>query len=310
MRSTPILIKYLPHGLNHEQYFPITPEYKKYTEFLNFKKQVLNNKEFDFILFFNSRNIRRKQIPDTIVAFRLFLDKLTPEQAKKCCFLLHTEKSNEHGTDLSALNEYMFENHPNNIIIFENILDGEKMNWLYNIGDAQILLTDNEGWGLSLTEAMLCGKPIIANVQGGMQDQMRFEDKEGNWINFSKDFPSNHRGTYKNHGAWAFPVFPTNISIQGSPVTPYISSDRVRPEDAALQIITVYNLGKEERQKIGLLGRTWALSEEAGFTSENQGDRVIEAFDKLFETWKPREKFELININSIPNKTVNHNLDY
>jgi len=29
-------------------------------------------------------------------------------------------------------------------------------------------LTSNEGWGLSLTEALLAGTPIIANVTGGM----------------------------------------------------------------------------------------------------------------------------------------------
>ena len=39
-----------------------------------------------------------------------------------------------------------------------------------------------KGWGLALTEAILAGNPIIANVTGGMQDQMRFEDSEGNWV--------------------------------------------------------------------------------------------------------------------------------
>ena len=39
---------------------------------------------------------------------------------------------------------------------------------LYNLADVQILLTSNEGWGLTLTEAMLSGTPIIANVTGGM----------------------------------------------------------------------------------------------------------------------------------------------
>ena len=50
------------------------------------------------------------------------------------------------------------------------------------MSDAQILLTSNEGWGLTLTEAMLTGNPIIANVTGGMQDQMRFVDENGNGL--------------------------------------------------------------------------------------------------------------------------------
>jgi hypothetical protein len=94
------------------------------------------------------------------------------------------------------------------------------MNYLYNLADVQMLLTSNEGWGLSLTEALLTATPIIANVTGGMQDQMRFEFEDGIWIDFDADFPSNHRGTYKKHGKWAFPVYPSNISIVGSPPNP------------------------------------------------------------------------------------------
>jgi glycosyltransferase involved in cell wall biosynthesis len=95
-----------------------------------------------------------------------------------------------------------------NIVFTPGKLDPTAMNYLYNLADVQMLLTSNEGWGLSLTEALLTGTPIIANVTGGMQDQMRFEYENGEWIDFNADFPSNHRGTYKKHGKWAFPVFP------------------------------------------------------------------------------------------------------
>jgi hypothetical protein len=54
---------------------------------------------------------------------------------------------------------------------------------------------------------------IIANVTGGMQDQMRFV-KDGQWIDFDADFPSNHRGTIIRAWRWAFPVYPTSRSIQ------------------------------------------------------------------------------------------------
>ena len=84
------------------------------------------------------------------------------------------------------------------------------MNLLYNSADGVILLSSAEGWGLSLTEALLTGTPFIANVTGGMQDQMRFVNEKGEWIDFNSDFPSNHRGTYKECGKWALPVFSTN----------------------------------------------------------------------------------------------------
>jgi glycosyltransferase involved in cell wall biosynthesis len=180
---------------------------------------------------------------------------------------------------------------------------------LYNLSDAQILLTSNEGWGLSLTEALLVGKPIIANVTGGMQDQMRFV-KDGKWMDFDEKFPSNHRGTIRECGEWAFPVYPTSRSIVGSVPTPYIYDDRCEPEDAALRIKEVYDLSKEERKRRGDKGREWALGTEAGFTAGIMGERIIQHMDTLFQTWKPRQKYELILAGEYPKKVLKHSLIY
>ena len=267
--------------------------------------------EVDFILFFNSRNIRRKQIPDTMWAFKMFLDSLPKEKADKCRFLLHTEKSHEAGTNLEAVRELLFEEkYPKAIFIDEKKWTTQELNLLYNMSDCQILLTSNEGWGLTLTEAMLAGNPIIANTTGGMQDQMRFEDENGDWFIPSPEIPSNHTGRYKKHGEWAFPVYPACRSIQGSPITPYIWDDRCKPEDAADRIREVYNLGKEKRKELGLKAREWAISGEAGFTAEHQGARVIEAIDELFNTWESREAFEVIDSDEDIRKIQTHNLVY
>ena len=299
-------LRYVPHGLNHELMKPLD---KNDPELVKFKKNLFGNKEYDFVLFFNSRNIRRKQIPDTMLAYKLFIDKLPIEQAKKCAFVLHTEIVSEHGTDLEAVRELLLEGEQYNIYFSTARYSTQEMNLLYNCTNTQILLTSNEGWGLSLTEAILAGNPIIANVTGGMQDQMRFSKDEG-WIDFDDEFPSNHNGTIKECGEWAFPVFPTSRSIVGSPPTPYIWDDRCTAEDAALQIEKAYTLGREELKRRGLVGREWALGPEAGFTGEMQGKRVIEAFTTLFNTWKPREKYELINANEVKPNTINHKILY
>jgi hypothetical protein len=303
------IISYVPHGLNENHFYPITPQDEKWNELQSFKKDIFEGKEFDFVLFFNSRNIRRKQIPDAMLAYRYFIDQLPIEKAKKCAFILHTELVSDHGTDLTAVQELILNGEQYNILYTNRILNTIEMNLLYNSTDAQILLTSNEGWGLSLTEAILSGNPIIANVTGGMQDQMGFEDENGEWFTPSPEIPSNHTGRYKKCGEWAFPVFPTNRSIQGSPQTPYIWDDRCRPEDAAEQIMAVYSLSKEERKAKGLKGREWALN-EAGFTGVKQGERVIESLNKLFETWKPREKYELINVNEVEDRIIKHELLY
>jgi len=302
------IIEYVPHGLNENHFYPIENE-NELKELEAFKKNLFSGEEKDFVVFFNSRNIRRKQIPDTMLAFRFFLDTLPKEKAQKCAMVLHTEVISEHGTDLDAVRKILFQDYPNAIYFSTNKLDHKHLNYLYNIADTQILLTSNEGWGLSLTEAILAGTVIIANVTGGMQDQMRFEDEYGNWFTPTPKLPSNHTGRLKNHGSWAFPVYPTNRSIQGSPKTPYIWDDRCTAEDAAARISEVYAMDRETRKSLGKTGRHWAVN-EAGLTGEHMGVRAINAIDKLFDTWIPRVKYELINCNEIKEDTIKHELLY
>ena len=305
------ICNYVPHGLNSDIFRPITELDKDYGKYLEFKNKVQGNAGIEFTLFFNSRNIRRKQIPDSLLAFRGFLDSLPLEKAKKCRFILHTEPSSDHGTNLVKVSELLFDEKYKECIVFSTAkLPPHELNYLYNIADAQILLTSNEGWGLTLTEAILSGTPIIANTTGGMQDQMRFVDDKGEWFTPSAEVPSNHRGTYKEHGEWAFPVYPTSRSIQGSPPTPYIFDDRCRWEDAADRYLEIYNLTREERKAKGLKGREWALSEEAGFTAERQAERVVEAFTELFNVWEPREQYEIVNATEYKQKVLNHKLIY
>jgi len=302
------LVKYVPHGLNHEIFRPLDKDDEKLVEF---KKGLYGDKKIEFAVLFNSRNIRRKQVPDTIWAYKMFVDKLSLEEAKKCALVLHTQRVDENGTDLPAVIDMLCgDDERYNIIFSEQRLDPYGMNLLYNSTDCQILLTSNEGWGLSLTEAILVGNPIIANVTGGMQDQMRFEDERGLWVDFDDQFPSNHRGRYKKCGPWAFPVFPTSISIVGSVPTPYIFDDRCEPSDAAERIFEVYSLNPDDRKARGLLGREWAIGNEAGFTSVKQAERVVENINELLNTWTPRKNYHIIKCEPVDKKVVPHNLVY
>ena len=301
------LIRYVPHGIDQNIYYPINPDDK---EFIKFKKETLKGNQYKFVAFFNSRNISRKHPHDLILGYRIFCDRLGKEKAKECALIMHTQITDQHGTDLEALKEALCDPSYVNLLFSQNRLTAQQLNCLYNIADLTVLPSSNEGWGLTLTEAMLTGTPIIANVTGGMQDQMRFEDENGEWFTPSKDVPSNHRGTYKKHGKWAFPVYPTSRSIQGSPPTPYIYDDRCKWEDVVERYKELYNMDPKERKERGLAGREWALSEEAGFYAEKQGERVIEAFNTLFKTWKPREDFEIIDVNNVPGKYLNHKIEY
>jgi glycosyltransferase involved in cell wall biosynthesis len=301
------IIKYVPHGLNNKNFRLLEEETDELKEF---KKYITRGKEYDFTLLFNSRNIRRKSIPDTILAWKLFTDGLTKEQADKCLLVLHTEPVSDHGTDLPAVIEYFFPEGNENIVISNEKLPTEKMNLLYNCADGVILVSSAEGWGLSLTEALLTGTPFIANTTGGMQDQMRFDDENGEWYTPSPEVPSNHRKTYATCGKWALPVYPTNLSVVGSPQTPYIYDDRCSFEDVAKRISELYSMSKEERQERGKAGMEWALSDEAGFTSEKMSERIIEGMDELFKVWKPRPDYYIYKDTDYEPRALNHSLIY
>ena len=160
-----------------------------------------------------------------------------------------------------------------------------------------MFMTDNEGWGLGLTESLTAGRMIIAPVQGGMQDQMRFEDENGDWINFTPEWPSNADGRYKKCGEWAMPLFPKTRSIKGSPVTPYIFASQCTVEDAAIALMKVYKMGPEERRRRGTAGRDWIMSDESKFTSKAMGQGFIDNLDTLLKEWKPQPRFSVTKVN-------------
>ena len=301
------IFKYVPHGLNNKIFGILEDDAP---ELLRFNKNIGLKEENNFHLLFNSRNIRRKQVSNIIMAFRLFTDQLSPEDAEKCQLTLKTEPVFEHGTDLNAVIEYMCPPETCRVGILNNKLSTEEMNLLYNSVDGVIQISNAEGWGLSLTEAMLTGTPFIASVTGGMQDQMRFEDKEGKWIEFNDEFPSNHYGKYKKHGEWALPVYTVASTLVGSPPTPYIYDDHHNINDVVDQIMKLYKMSKEERKSIGKKGYDWAKSEEAGFTSEMMSNRVVEGIEELFSTWKPREKYEFLKDTDYEKRVLPHKLIY
>ena len=224
------------------------------------------------------------------------MDKLTPEQRKECCLVFHAAPVDENGTDMRAVCETLLPDYP---VIFTYDKGGpggfndEQMNYLYNSIDVYINLASNEGFGLGSLEALTAGKNIVVNVTGGMQDQCGFKKEDGTYLTAEDyvELKSNHRGTYKKHGEWVKPVFPSNISLAGSPLTPYIFDDRCQYEDAGEALLEWYNVGPEEREKCGEIGRKWVMSDDARMTGKHLSESFIKNIETTFEKWKPREKF-------------------
>jgi glycosyltransferase involved in cell wall biosynthesis len=305
------VLKYVPHGINDKTFYPINEFMLKESEDLNKKKKdIFGDFNPEFVVFYNARNIRRKCTSDLIAAYSLFCDKLGKEKASKCALLLHTQVVDENGTDLNAVKDLLCDPEYQKVYFSDSRVSPYDVNLLYNMSDVTCLISSNEGWGLSLTESMMCGKMIIGNVSGGMQDQMRFVDENGKWIDFDENFCSNHFGTYKKHGKWALPVFPTNLSLVGSIPTPYIFDDRCDFRDVANAIEEVYNLPIEERNSRGMAGRDWVLSDESMMSADNMCKNVIETIDTTLSNFKPRKSFELIKTQKLKKNKIVHKLVY
>lgn len=236
---------------------------------------------------------------DAILAFKMFYDKMISSGYKDDVrFVLHTQAADENGTDLPAVIDAICPELVGKILIVDSRLSPEDMNVLYNCCDTVINIASNEGWGLSSTEALMTGRTLINNVTGGLQDQCRFEDQDGNWIEFDEKFASNHAGKYTKCGIWVKPVFPAGINLQGSIPTPYIFDDRCNILDVAKAIMYWFEMSPADREKCGKAGRTWAMSEEAGFTAEKMSSKFADSVDRVLAVWTPPSRFTLYDVKS------------
>ena len=292
-------IKYVPHGINENHFFPIKNKNKD-EGFLNYKKSLLG-KDYEFIAFYNNRNIRRKNPGDLILAYKTFCDMLPKEKAEKCCLLMHTHRVDENGTDLPAVKKEICPDY--DIVFSDSKIDRQQMNWLYNMADVTVNIASNEGFGLSGAESLMCGTPIINNVTGGLQDQCGFsldgkllleEDyREIASLHNDKEWENNPKLTY---GKWVKPVWPKTRSLMGSPPTPYIFDDRCRFDDVADRLKEWYDEGDKNRKECGLKGRKYVLKEEVGMSAKNMCNRFSKNMSECLEKFEPRKRYQLYSV--------------
>jgi glycosyltransferase involved in cell wall biosynthesis len=290
---------YIPHGIPEDKFHPIGElDVQEWQKLQEFKKSMLQNKEYEFVVFWNNRNIRRKVPSDVVMAYKTFCDMLPKEKSEKCVLIMHTQPIDQNGTDLPEVVRNVCPDH--DVIFSHKKLDDKELNFLYNMADVQVNMASNEGFGLGTAEALMAGTPMVVNVTGGMQDQCGFKLK-GKHVTY-EDYDEIHslhddRKWKDNpdltHGEWAKPVWPSNRSLQGSIPTPYIFDDRCRWDDVADKFKEWYDTPKEERIEAGLKGREWMLQEEIGMSCTNMCERFIKDMDTAFDKWTPRKRFTL-----------------
>ena len=169
------------------------------------------------------------------------------------------------------------------------------------MADVTINMASNEGFGLGTCESLMCGTPISVNVTGGLQDQCGFKYKDKlltykdySWVHSLHDEKKWKDNSDLTWGEWCKPVWPSNRSLQGSIPTPYIFDDRPRFEDFADALKEWYDMGKEERDRCGMLGHEFVMGDDAMMSASAMSNLFIEHMDRAFDKWKPRKRFTMI----------------
>ena len=300
-RKEGVDLTYVPHGVNDKAFYPIGFEHPEFSELYDFKNNIFKGSDPEFVIFFNSRNIRRKGPANLMLAYKLFCDKLTKEDADNTCLLLHTDRVDNNGTDLTAVRKALCPDY--NVRFTDGKLDTKYLNYLYNISSLTCQPSSAEGFGLSVCESLMAGTPILATCIGGLQDQMGFKKEDGSYLtteDFDENWPSNSNGRYREHGEWAFPVWPT-LTLQGSPMTPYIYDSIPSITDISNRIEEAYGLGTEELNRRGALGREYVTSKNIMMTSKMMAENTIDSIENMMKEWKPRKRFSLIEVSQNEN---------
>jgi len=274
-------ISYVPHGINSEVFKPLE------SISVDITNMIHGNKKYDFVLFYNSRNIRRKLTSDIILSYRLFCDKLPKEVSEKCLLLMHTNPVDENGTDLYSVIEELCVDY--DVKFTESKFNQDILNEVYNVVDCTINISSNEGFGLSPAESLMSGTPIIVSVTGGLQDQCGFEYSSDDYIKIG----SMHQSNDGVSGDWVVPIWPSAINLNGSVLTPYIFEDRVNDNEVADAIMTVYNWGREERKERGKKGREFMIN---NLSDKIMCSKMVEGIETAIKNFTPRERFNLYKI--------------
>jgi glycosyltransferase involved in cell wall biosynthesis len=291
-----VFISYVPHGINSNVYCKMdVPD--------TFRKSILGDTKWKFVLFWMNRNIRRKQPSDVIWAFKQFVDRLPEADRSLVCLVMHTQPADQNGTDLKAVAEKLAPDC--NIIFSEKRLQTIELAYLYNLADVTINIAGNEGFGLGTAESVMTETPIIVSVTGGLQDQCGFKKLVGNeWVEFTHDdyikigslHDKNEWKARVQWGEWVTPIWAASQTLIGSVPTPYIIDDKVDVVEVADAIHYWYEAGDQKRKQAGKLGREWMLG-SGKLNHTDMSKLMIQSIETTIDNFKPKKTWNIYQIH-------------
>jgi glycosyltransferase involved in cell wall biosynthesis len=260
---------YIPHAVRGDLFRPFSQEERR-----ELRENNLHPDDVDkFIVFWNNRNARRKQSGTLIFCWKQFLDKY--DLHDKAQLLMHTDPKDIHGQDLEHIADHL--GLGNREVMFSTgKVPIENMPVFYNLADATINISDAEGFGLSTLESLSCGRPIIANMTGGLQEQVMCGDE-----------------------TYGVPLFPTSKAVIGSQQVPYIYEDRLSNDQIVSALHSLYSLGDEGRRELGEKGREHVLKNYNFKDFEENWVSEMLKVHKIHGSWETRENYNGITFKEI-----------
>ena len=259
---------YIPHAVNPDVFKALLP-----SEVAKIRQDSLPPEDCDKVIFFwNNRNARRKQSGTLIWWFKEWLDK--KDLHDKAQLIMHTEPKDPHGQDLEHIINHLGL-HQRQVLLSTQKLPPEQLAALYNMVDCTINISDAEGFGLATLESLSCGTPIIANMTGGLQEQVT------------------------NGSEWfGVGLQPASKSIIGSQQVPYIYEDRVDKAQFHSALTKMYSISREDRRDIGMKGRQHVLD---NYNFVNFQKAWVNLIDDVTESgsWNTRQTYNGIRFKEI-----------
>jgi glycosyltransferase involved in cell wall biosynthesis len=212
--------QYIPHAIDGNIFKPSSKD-----EVLALRKELLGNNSEKFVFFYNSRNAMRKNTSNVLVTFKALLDKVGQDKA---FLLMKTDPNDQEGGNLTEVAR-MLNLLPSQISFIPNQVPTEQLIKFYNVADATVCHSSNEGFGLSCLESLYCGTPVIVTKTGGLQEQPI--DEFGN--------------------IYGVIVEPNTNILRGSQQIPYIYDQHASDDRWLGAYEAMFNTTWEQRKEIG-----------------------------------------------------------
>jgi len=255
-----VKLDYVPHAVDSNIFNPMTQE-----QINEVRERHLGNDKDRVVFFWNNRNARRKQSGTLLFWFKKFLDKVGHDKAQ---LIMHTDPKDPHGQDLEHIIDHLGLDTDRQVLLSVQKVNQGDLATLYNMVDCTINISDAEGFGLATLESLSCGTPIIANMTGGLQEQIR-----------------------SGSDLFGIPLFPESKAVIGSQDVPYIYEDRLSEGQVVSALEKMFVMTSEERRELGMKGREHVMKNYNFETFNKQWVDIMTEIHEQEGSWETRTNY-------------------